>query len=559
MTQLEQSKTSPTSEKRSFSGTLSSPIGILECSDKINKQTLKKLCDLKWDIDHEPIRLKKIETFRKSLHESSAPPELSADEAQNRIIDPQHIHAWITAPGQKQYQLKIPRDLPINIPYTLNIWGRSIILNRLSENGYNSEFDILEWGKRWTIVGTIFTNQHPKYTILEKMITSVKKQIWENITLEKTIKQELVQLDKIMHSTWAKWKKGTSHKKNLSQIHDKKVILEEGLSTILNQRVWLEISRVGYMKELDTTRKYMSFPYMPYQSHLNTPEIRTAGMRYIGKIMNDAYDELRSQKYTNITGTLPNGTVQTIQKNISEIDKQVPPEVVLLLNIIERMDYKIYSELIPAHLESRIVPLWGKKKWTKTIQISVPAKLIFKSPETIDTIMKEQVGRALTTFGLNWEDAFRWQRNRDTDALWIAQFIPSTYSEFQKKYSVLSPEAWIPSSHEIGAKDHKTSLKFQIMHLYDEYDSLPKWMRNNWGTIIQDPQAKIWAYSILAAGYNGKMRNVLSEAWINTPGDHTISELYPERLKERFAHNQERLTYVMKLEYLLKIYFTPSK
>jgi hypothetical protein len=116
------------------------------------------------------------------------------------------------------------------------------------------------------------------------------------------------------------------------------------------------------MKELDTTRKYMSFPYIPYQSHLNTPEIRTAGIRYIGKIMNDAYDELRNKKYTNITGTLPGNIVQTIRRNISEIDKQVPPELVLLLNIIERMDYKIYSEVIPAHLETQTVPLRGKKK-----------------------------------------------------------------------------------------------------------------------------------------------------------------------------------------------------
>ena len=66
-----------------------------------------------------------------------------------------------------------------------------------------------------------------------------------------------------------------------------------------------------------------------------------------------------------------------------KIEEELPWQFPFILNLVERMDFEEY--------------------------FARPSRKILQSNEVIDPLMKKQLGRALTTFGVNTKDAFNWQ------------------------------------------------------------------------------------------------------------------------------------------------------
>ena len=105
------------------SSQIPSHIVVLSCAASqkfIEKKTLNILCIGPKKHDHTSI-LHKIDEMHKGLSKLAAPPELSQTEADKRIINPNAIHAWVSSPDGKYYQILIPRDLALDIKHILNI------------------------------------------------------------------------------------------------------------------------------------------------------------------------------------------------------------------------------------------------------------------------------------------------------------------------------------------------------------------------------------------------------------------------------------------------------
>lgn len=524
------------------------------------QQLMRDMDKLKWDIENVRWDVKRISEFR--IH---APSITSEDmrripEAWD-IIDPWYVHIWISWAWTAVRHIRISTRLDIDTPQSIIIdWWGHITLTKKDKNGYNSEYEIYDQdNKRLTIVGTVFTTSNPLYLqkeagIDEKeaAIREAKKERGDLETERDTIRKKLQQPPKP-----TKKLKEKDIKSLIADWKSRNDAIWKRMSTIEQNIRKYSQEKQDIQSELETLPKYISFPYIPYQSHLDTVGMRTDGMSHIWAVMTKSYRELRKIWSTSVL--IDNKLWKSENRDISDIHEKVPPEVILLLNIIERMDYQVYYTTLPARKETQEVSTTTKgwKKQTKTIEVTIPAKTVLREKEEIDAMMGKQADRALTTFWINRANAFRWQRS-EVGALGMAQLMPSTYKRFREKYGILRDTS-IPEKHEEWAKNQEVSMKFQIMHLYDQYHSLPKWVRNKWSSIMQDPQARIWLYSILAAGYNGSMSNVIRESGLNGWWEHSIQELYPERLKERFAHNKERLTYVMKLEYLMKRYLSDMK
>lgn len=483
--------------------------------------------------------LRQVETMRTGLANLAAPPELNKWEIDTRIIDIDYVHAWITSPSGQYHQLKIPRELQLGVTHMLNVWGTILNIRKLANNGYNSEFEITPSdGNKWTMIGSIFTTSHP-------IVLSLKNKQKKLETIQGTINTLTAELGRL------KSKLKLLMKKNRERVQEitKQLAGLRGYEASLTNDIW-ELA-----KQIPNISKYVSFSYVPYQRVLDTHDTHMEGMRHLSKIMTDAYEHLKSQKRMTVTET-KDGKEMTRIIDTSEIHKKAPPELAILLNLVERMDYQVYYKTIPEHREYKLV---GKPWKQRTISVHISAQEILRDTNELDTIMATQVGRALTVFGLNRENAYSWQRNIDSWALGLAQLIPSAYRNLQIKYSTLQGKSGVPTEHEVGAKNQRISMQFQIMHLYDEHHQLPSWIRSDWDRIMTDRQAMIWIYSILAAGYNGSMKNTLTESRLNTPWTHKISELYPVNLRHKFAHNRERYTYVLKLEYLFGKYFGEKK
>ncbi len=530
----------------STSPLVSPHIVVLSCAASQNtyqKKILDTLCIEPKKQSHTGI-LHEIDTMRIGLADLTAYSELSRTESDKRIIDPNIIYAWIRSPDGKYYQIRIPRDLQPGINHALNIWGMAIRLKRWTMNGYNSEFELSSPDeKKWTILGTIFTSGNP----IIQMMQNKEKRL---TIIEDTIASRTTELKQIKQKFWKLIRK--NERKKLIEVSAELESLHSDEKKLIAEIAWLK-------SQTPNLREYISFPYVPYQRALDNNKGHMAGMKHLWTIMTDAYKHLQSLERMTITESL-NGKEVIRNVNTSDTPRKAPPELAILLNIIERMDYQVYYKTIPEHIEHQGVKTKFWQKWkTKIIPVKIPAQEVLRDTNELDTIMAEQVGRALTVFWLNKHDAYSWQRNLGSWALWIAQLIPDAYRNLQNKYSILQKEAGIPAEHEIGAKDQRVSMQFQIMHLYDEYHQLPSWIRSDWDTIMADRQAMIGLFGVLAAGYNGSMKNTLTEAGLGTPGTHTISELYPKNLREKFAHNRERYTYVLKLEYLFKKFFSEKK
>ena len=66
--------------------------------------------------------------------------------------------------------------------------------------------------------------------------------------------------------------------------------------------------------------------------------------------MTDAYRHLQSLGRMTIIESV-NGKETTRSVNTADIPRKAPPELPILLNIIERMGYQVYYKKIPEHRE----------------------------------------------------------------------------------------------------------------------------------------------------------------------------------------------------------------
>lgn len=478
--------------------------------------------------------------MRNWLTDLTALPELSQTEASKRIINPNILYTWVRSPDGKYYQVNIPVDLPAGTKREIRISWTTLTLQRHTANGYNSEYEITtSSGTPWIIIGTIFTTKNPLIQMMENKQTKLA-------TIESAIAARSAELKKIKLEFWKLFKK--NNRNNFFEVKNKLESLHTDEKNLINEINWLK-------SDIPSLPKYISFPYVPYQRALNVNDTHMAGIGHLGKIMTDAYAHLKAQWRMTVT-EIKDGKEITRTIDTTDIHTKAPPVLAMFINIIERMDHMVYYKTVPEHTIEQNIK-W--KNWKiKKQSVPVPRQEVLRNTEEIQSIMKNQIERALTVFWLNEWDAYKWQRNIDSWALGIAQLIPSAYKNFQYKYSILQKESGIPTEHEIGAKDQRVAMQFQIMHLYDEYYQLPLWIRNDWNRIMSDRQAMIWLYCILAAGYNGSLKNTLTEAGLNAPWEHTLSELYPNILINKFKNNHERQGYAMKTKVLLEM-FPPDK
>jgi hypothetical protein len=240
---------------------------------------------------------------------------------------------------------------------------------------------------------------------------------------------------------------------------------------------------------LATLPPYEFVTYVPFAEHFNTPENRARGLRYLSDSMHATYQSTYGKKIA----TTPSA-IRSLP-----IERAIPYKFPMVLNIIERMDFQQYYE---------------------------PDGKTLKSQKSIESLMEYQAGKALTTFGMNLDEAFSLQKSK-VGALGIGQIMPTTYRRFQShpKYQPFFPETDFP----LAAKNHSTSFRLQVAHFDDQIFQFPREIQDNWNSLLEDRDTRIGLLSLLAAGYNGSMKRIIEEVF---PASANISgvEQYRKRL-----------------------------
>lgn len=358
-----------------------------------------------------------------------------------------YLQWWDGRKSEARY-LSIPRTNPTNKPIPVD--GFTFTPTPKS-NGYNTEYSITgPGGEEWTQLAVFFPGENPKY----KRKRELEVRLAERKNSQQQKQRELQAL------------KPT--KKNLPQ----RQALAEEIRKLGIDIVWLSQKIAIYAKE----EKYTHFSYIPYREGLDSKENRTAWLGYLSKTMQSTYN-YRLDDGTTLAQMKSNAPWLTIWQ-------AVPWQFPLILNIVERMDFEDYFD-------------------------SGTKKILLPKTET-DPMMRRQIGRSLTTFWVNKEDAFNWQRSR-VWAQGVGQLMPDTYRDYwsNKKYGVLFPE----EDFDIASRDHETSFRLQISHFDDQIYQFPSEIKKNWGVLIADPSTRTGIIAILAAGYNGSMSRIIKEVF----------------------------------------------
>lgn len=65
-----------------------------------------------------------------------------------------------------------------------------------------------------------------------------------------------------------------------------------------------------------------------------------------------------------------------------------------------------------------------------------------------------------------------------------------------------------------ASTNQSDSLRFMLVHLYDEARYLPLEIRENWQALLSNPKTRTGILGLLAAGYNGDIGRVKAEVGI---------------------------------------------
>lgn len=181
-------------------------------------------------------------------------------------------------------------------------------------------------------------------------------------------------------------------------------------------------------------------------------------------------------------------------KNLSLKDS-FPIQTGIVLAIVERMGFVEYAKEYNADTRQ------GK----------------LKSMEEIMPIMDTQIIRALNNLGMNQEGAFNHTRSK-AGARGMAQMMPQAHRDFVNKYGVdangLLWQKQFDSRYIYASTNQSDSLRFMLVHLYDEARYLPVEIRENWQALLSNPKTRSGILGLLAAGYNGDIGRVKAEVGI---------------------------------------------
>jgi hypothetical protein len=214
-------------------------------------------------------------------------------------------------------------------------------------NGYNTEYIITgPDGKEWTQLAVFFPATNPKYK--------------RKRDAEKLLRETQAELPALQE----KYRKEKNAKKKQAILSDISK-LQGKIQSLPNL-----IASYGEPEQ------YTHFSYIPYREAFDTPENQKAWFQYLKASMIATY------QYRNPLNGKPVTSIHNIDTKLT-VEEELPWQFPFILNLVERMDFEEY--------------------------FARPSRKILQSNEVTDPLMKKQLGRALTTFGVNTKDAFNWQ------------------------------------------------------------------------------------------------------------------------------------------------------
>ncbi len=190
--------------------------------------------------------------------------------------------------------------------------------------------------------------------------------------------------------------------------------------------------------------------YAPYSSSLDTPEMRTAGLRYLESL----YDQAASELDTN--------GVKSMYIDGPATETGDKTHVVSLI-----LTEQVFSD-------------------TRFVDGDDKARL-------------DMVNRTLILFAANGPNAYPISRSR-VGAVGIAQIMPTTYANLASAY----PSALLPQDSDEGRVVHGNAVKAMILHADNQWWALQSnktyisWLKDH-------PEDKSFVF---AAGYNASMSTV---------------------------------------------------
>lgn len=471
----------------------------------IQKDTVKWLCELKTWV-FETSQEKTNEQIKELLQTQNYLAEKVSAENENQVL------LVIKSPTGKYHLITIPRSFWEQQKLAINIEWKNISLEAVPKtNGYNTEYKINDGNGERKQIAILFTMINPEWKAQKQKIAELenirKELIEQNKKLQKDEKTLQLKIKKEEKEKKKDFKKHIQTYKNEIQKSKDKVVNNWVKVQTLNSIIWWK------NRDLSKIKKLIDFPYTPYNRSYDTQEMRNSGFSYIDAGTKNAFSHLWNEK--SVVGK---------EKKLT-IREAFSHDIATTLNIVERMDFYSYFQ-----------------RDGKTL----------KDKKTLDDLMNKQISKALTTIALNQKWAFNWQRSQ-VWALWIGQFMPSTYSNLLDRYKKIFPENM---PFEDGAKDHDTSFRLQALHFHEESRAFPKWIKDNWQSLVNDKEARIGLHALIAAGYNGSITRIIKEAQLWETFDKSL--LHPDNLIERLGKNKETQTYVMKFvftwNYLEKTY-----
>ncbi|MFA5186269.1 MAG: lytic transglycosylase domain-containing protein [Patescibacteria group bacterium] len=190
--------------------------------------------------------------------------------------------------------------------------------------------------------------------------------------------------------------------------------------------------------------------YAPYSSDLDTPEMRTAGLRYLEEIYAEAAETLDKQGVKSLyTG---NSATQSSDKT---------------------------------HIAALVL-----------------TEQVFSDRRFVDGDEKTRlamVNRTLVLLSANGPNAYPLSRSR-VGAVGIAQIMPTTYANLASSY----PNACLPKDSIDGRTRHETAIRAMILHTDNQWWALQgNWTYAEW--LFSHPVEKSYVF---AAGYNASMATV---------------------------------------------------
>lgn len=464
----------------------------------IRNDTTKWLCELKTWI-FETSEEKAYEQIKELLQAQKYLQEKVSAENENEVL------VILKSPDNKYHLVSLPKSFWEKQSVEVMVGGEKISLEAVPKtNGYNTEYFINKGNWDWKQIAILFTLINPEWKKQYEKIQSIQnrgRELMEKIRILKY--EEKKTLEHSLKDSHQKAEKGKKKSKPINY-KEKLLSIREEIKVATKEIREIDRALIIEKKNLWEIKKVIDFPYTPYNRQYNTPEMRMHGYAYIDHSTRDAFEKLSSEK-----------SVVWWEKKLTLKDA-FSHDIATTLNVVERMDYYSY---------------FGKDGKT------------LKSESERADIMNGQINKALTTIALNQNGAFNWQRSK-VWALGIGQFMPLTYENLKDKYQKVFPENL---SFEQGAKDHSTSFRLQALHFNEESRAFPRWIKENWTKILSDPEARIWLYALIAAGYNGSITRVVKEA--NLWENFDTSLLQPDKLIARLSANKETQTYVIKFVY----------